>query len=72
VAAARPPVAPAAVHSQPRDASRIGLPVAALAAARPDGGLDNALLVAAALLLAAAACGSLALGVAARDLTRPA
>jgi hypothetical protein len=54
----------------PRDGLRFGLPFATLELARPDGGMNGLLLVAAALLLGAAACGSLALGVAARDLAR--
>jgi hypothetical protein len=66
---APPPRPPA---SRPRDAVRIGLPVGVLALHHPDDGLSGALLVTAAILLAAAACGSTVLGVAARSATRQA
>lgn len=64
------PAEPQAARSVPRDALRLGLPVGTLELARPDRGMNGLLLVAAALLLGAAACGSLAIGVAARDMAR--
>ena len=59
-------------RSRPRDAIGSGFPVGVLALHHPDDGLSGALLVTAAILLAAAACGSTALGVAARSATRQA
>ncbi|HXV93319.1 MAG TPA: hypothetical protein VD813_08490 [Pseudonocardia sp.] len=54
----------------PHDAVRLGLPIATLVAAEPAESLPAGLLLAAGLLFAAAAGGSLLLGVAARGATR--
>ncbi|HEX2302192.1 MAG TPA: hypothetical protein VHH57_01100 [Gaiella sp.] len=56
----------------PRDAVRLGLPLATLAPRRPGDDVPVGPLVAAALLLGAAAGGSLLVGVAARSATRQA
>jgi hypothetical protein len=61
---------PPAIRSVPRDGSRLGLPVGTLEVARQQRAMNDLLLVAAALLLVAAAFGSLALGVAVRDMAR--
>jgi hypothetical protein len=72
VAATKHAPAPRPPASPPRDAVRLGLPVGVLSLRHPDDGLSRALLVTAAILLAAAACGSTVLGVAARSATRQA
>jgi len=72
VAAKKQSPAPRPPASRPRDAVRLGLPVGVLGLRHPDNGLSGALLVTAAILLAAAACGSTVLGVAARSAMRQA
>jgi hypothetical protein len=61
---------PRPVLALPRDVVRLGLPTAPLVAADAAEGPPAGLLVVAGLLFAAAACGSLLLGVAARSATR--
>jgi hypothetical protein len=60
---------PVQVVRPPHDTIRIGLPVGRLLPG-PDGSGDEALLVAAALLLAGAAAGSFVVGTAARRMAR--
>jgi hypothetical protein len=55
---------------RPRDASRLGLPLARLAPVAPDDRLTASLLVAAAVLLAASGAGSLTVGLSARRIAR--
>jgi hypothetical protein len=56
---------------RPRDASRLGLPLARLAPVTPDDrALTASLLVAAAVLLAASGAGSLTVGLSARQIAR--
>jgi hypothetical protein len=69
-AAPTKPLEPPRRAGVPRDAVRLGLPAAVLAAGPSDAELNGELLVAAALLLAAAAGGSLLLGIAARNSAR--
>jgi hypothetical protein len=65
----KPRAAPPQVVRPPHDTIRIGLPVGRLLPG-PDGSGDEALLIAAALLLAGAAAGSLVVGTAARKMAR--
>jgi hypothetical protein len=72
VAAKKHAPSPRHPASKPRDAVRLGLPVGVLSLRPPGDGPSGALLVMAAILLAAAACGSTVLGVAARSAMRQA